>query len=332
MARTAVVIGSNCFTGSHVVDALLDEPGVRVEAVSRSPEKGPVFLPYLAREDARARVRFHQLDLVRESAQLVHLLDEVEPEVVINVAALSEVNLSNFQPVEYFETNTLGVVRLASKLRTRAYLHRYVHISSAEVYGRCAVPIDEDAPLAPSTPYAASKAAADMYLLTLRRNFGFPATLVRSTNVYGRHQQLYKIIPRTAIYMKLGRKVRLEGGGRAVKSFVHIRDVADGVVRILAAPDPAPIYHFSSTSTETVADVVGLVCRLMGHDPAAATEVVGDRVGQDARYWLDWSRARAELGWTPGVDLEAGTKEVIAWVEEHWDAIRAEPLEYVHRV
>lgn len=329
-ARTVIVIGSNCFTGSHLVDALLEDPRNAVVGISRSPEKGPLYLPYKHRPTAR--FRFHQIDLVRESERLLALLDDLEPDCVVNVAALSEVNLSNFQPVEYFQTNCLGAVRLGNHLRARSYLRRYVHISSAEIYGSCQGPITESAPLHPSTPYAASKAAADMYLLTLRRNFDFPVTLVRSTNVYGRHQQLFKIIPRAVIRLKQGRAIELHGGGTSVKMFVHIRDVARGVVRIIDADAGTPIYHLSTDNEHTIAEVVGMVCRLMGRDPALAVVSAGDRVAQDSRYWLDCSLAATELGWKPEIPFEQGLKEVIAWVEERWEQILREPHEYVHTV
>jgi nucleoside-diphosphate-sugar epimerase len=122
--KTYVVIGSNCFTGSHIVDALLEELGNRVIGVSRSPEYKDIFLPYKRR--STPNFHFYQIDLVRHADGLVRLLDEVKPQVVINVAALSEVALSHERPVEYFETNTLGVVKLCNYLRTCSYLERYV--------------------------------------------------------------------------------------------------------------------------------------------------------------------------------------------------------------
>lgn len=312
------------------MDALLEEPEGRVLGLSRSPEKEALFLPYKARRSGN--FRFHQVDLVREADRLMAVLDEARPECVVNVAALSEVALSNFHPEEYFQTNSLGVVRLCNQLRSRPYLRRYVHISSAEVYGSCARPVSESAPLSPSTPYAASKAAADMYLLTLHKNFGFPVTLIRSTNVYGRHQQLFKIIPRTVIYLKQGRRIELHGGGKAVKSFVHVRDVAAGVVKVVEAPSPAAVYHFSTETSQTVAGIVEMLCAQMGMDFRSATVSVGERLGQDARYLLDWSRAAGELGWAPRVTLEEGLKEVIGWVEKGWAEILQQPLEYVHKV
>ena len=113
------------------------------------------------------------------------------------------------------------------------YLSRYLHISSPEVYGTSNGRVTEEAPLNPSTPYAVSKAAADLLLLAYHRQFGFPLVTVRATNVYGARQQLFKIIPRSALYMKQDRTILLHGGGKAVKSYIHVRDVSRGELAIL---------------------------------------------------------------------------------------------------
>ncbi|MCX5788089.1 MAG: GDP-mannose 4,6-dehydratase [Elusimicrobia bacterium] len=328
MGKTYLVVGSNCFTGSHIVDALLADPSNRVIGTSRSPEYKDIFLPYKARPNAA--FEFHRIDSVSEFPKLSALIDASKPSVVVNVAALSEVALSNERPVEYFEINTLAVVKLCEHLRGKPFLERYVHISSAEILGSCPKPIAEDALFKPSTPYAVSKAAADMHLDVLIKNTKFPATLIRSTNVYGRHQQLFKIIPRCVINLKLGKPIRLEGGGKAMKSFIHIRDVVRGLLTSLEKGGPG-VYHFSVESSQTVADVVRAVCEAMGRDFTKAVELAPDRVGQDARYTLDCSKARRELGWAPREDFEKGVREVIDWIEANWDAVRQEPLEYKHK-
>src|SRR5581483_11247187 len=105
-------------------------------------------------------------------------------------------------------------------LRKQTYLGRYLHVSSPEVYGTCEGTVTESAPMNPSTPYAASKASADLLLETFRKQFRFPLLTVRGTNVYGARQQLFKIIPRTVIYLKSGRRIELHGGGKAVKSYI----------------------------------------------------------------------------------------------------------------
>lgn len=328
--KSYVIIGSNCFTGSHIVDTLLaGYPDASVCGISRSPEYKPLFLPY--KRGSTANFRFCQIDIVRSFDLMVKLLEELRPNVVINVAALSEVALSNERPVEYFETNTLAVVKLSNYLRTCSYLERYVHISSAEIFGSCTAPVTEDTRFNPSTPYAVSKAAADMYINTVIQNFGFPATIIRSTNVYGKHQQIFKIIPRTVIYLKLGRTIELHGGGKAIKSFTHIKDVVRGLLWALEKGKTGT-YHLSVPDDFTVADVIQKICTSMGYDFQACTRVVGERLGQDARYWLECSKANRELDWHPRVQLENGVQEVVDWIDDNWDEIRTQPLEYQHRL
>ncbi len=326
--RTVAVIGSNCFTGSHFVDALLDDKELSVLGISRSPEKNPAFLPY--KRHKGDRFFFHRLNTVREMDKLISLLDAEKPFCVINVAGLSEVNISNFKPLDYYHTNTVAVADLASRLRERKWLERFLHVSSAEIYGSCQGAISESESLRPSTPYAVSKAAADMHLGTLWRNFGFPVNLIRSTNVYGRHQQPFKIIPRSVINLKKGATIRLEGGGTAVKSFVHVRDVVRGALSILAQGAPGETYNFSTDNDRTIADVVRLVCELMHRDYEKAVTVVGDRLGQDARYRLDCSKAQKGLGWKPQIDFKQGVQETIDWIERDWQALIQEPDQYVH--
>ena len=327
--KTHVVIGSNCFTGSHIVDGLLEDPNNVVVGVSRSPEYQDRYLPYKTRSNSN--FRFRQIDMVRQFNELVELIKEVHPQIVINVAALSEVVLSTEQPVEYFDINTTAVIKLCNYLRTCDEFERYVHISSAEIFGTCEGSVNEEIRFNPSTPYAVSKAAADMYLNTLISNSQFPATIIRSTNVYGRHQQLFKIIPRAMIYLLSGKTIELHGGGLAVKSFIHIRDVVDGLIRTIERGKTGT-YHFSEESVQTIADIVNRICSLLGQDYQKATKVVGERLGQDARYWLDSSKAKRELGWQPQVSFDAGLTEVLEWIKDNWDMIQRDPMDYIHKV
>ncbi len=325
---TILVIGSNCFTGSHFVDALLADPNNRVVGISRSPEYEDFFLPYKKR--AGADFTFKQIDIVNDWEQLKTFLDELRPDVVINAAALSEVALSNEIPLDYFQTNTLAIVRLVDHLRRSKYLRHYMHISSAEIYGSCDTPVLENAALNPTSPYAVSKAAADMYILTVMKNFKFPATLIRSTNVYGRHQQLFKIIPRVMIYLKQKKQIELYGGGVAVKSFIHIRDVVEGSLTALAKGGSG-VYNLTERNDLSIADIVRLICDRMGFEFEKTVHVGEKRLGEDSRYVLDDTRAREEFGWAPRVSFEDGIDEVRDWIETHWDEIEKQPLVYVHK-
>lgn len=310
------------------MDAMLEMDGNEVLAISRSPENDDLFLPYA--EKRNGNFHFKQLHLVNDFKSLTDHLDEFAPEIVINVAALSEVALSIEAPKEYYEVNTLAVVNLCDHLRKQDYLMKYVHISSAEIFGSCKGPVHEDSIFLPSTPYAASKAAADMYINTLIKNFNFPATIIRSTNVYGKHQQLFKIIPRTVIYLKLGKTIELHGGGTAVKSFIHVRDVVNGIMKSLENGHPGT-YHFSAPSDMTVSDIVRKTCDLFGYDFENSTTVIGERKAQDGRYWLDCSKSENELGWTPKEDFDSGIRETIEWIDSNWDEIKNKPLVYIHK-
>lgn len=323
------VIGSNSFSGSDFIDLLLENPENEVIGVSRSPEKSPLYLRY--KRHVWPRFRFYQMDLNRQMDELLGLLDRERPPYIVNFAALLEPGYSWDNPDQWYHTNVMSLVRLANHLKDRDYLRRYLHISTPEVYGSCNGSVKEDAPLNPSTPYAASKAAGDLFLFTLVKAFSLPLVMVRSTNVYGAHQQLYRIIPRSMIYIGSGRRIPLHGGGTAVKSYIHIRDVSQGELAVLHYGRLGAVYHLSPGEGISIRDLVRRICERMGKRFEEATGVVEGRLGQDAVYVIDSSRARTELGWFPQISLETGLDEVATWIEQNWDEIQSQPLDYEHK-
>ena len=328
---TIVVLGSNAFSGQDFIDLVLDRTDWRVIGVSRSPQIPAFRLRYAARHDLASRFIFQQLDVNRDMDALLATLDREQPAFIVNFAAQSEVAPSWERPEDWYQTNCVALARLINHLRRRDYLERYLHISSPEVYGTCHGTVREDARLNPSTPYAASKAAADMLLDTYRRQLLFPVMWVRATNVYGARQQLFKIIPCSAIFMKLGRTIELHGGGHAVKSYIHVRDVSDGELAILQRGRVGELYHLSPDAGVAVRDVVSLICDRMGRPFDDATRSVDERPGQDAAYVIDSSKARRELGWSPCISLREGLDEVVNWVDTQWDDIQRQPLSYEHK-
>lgn len=328
--KKVVVLGSNSFSGQDFVDLLLDDPSLEVIGVSRSAEKGPLFLRYQQRADL-SRYRFHQLDMNGDSDALIDMLDQEKPDAIVNFAAQSEVAPSWEHPEHWFQTNTVALAKMVNALRRRDYLKRYLHVSSPEAYGSCVGTVLETTPDNPSTPYAASKAAADMLLSVYQKQYGFPLVTVRATNVYGARQQLFKIIPRTAIYIKLGKKIQLHGGGVAVKSYIHIRDVSRGELAILKNGRIGERYHISPDQGVAVREVVRVMAERMGKTFAEVTEAVAERPGQDAAYVIDSTKARTELGWKPEISLEEGLSDVIDWVDSFWDEIQTQTLDYIHK-
>ncbi|MEM1445083.1 MAG: GDP-mannose 4,6-dehydratase [Planctomycetota bacterium] len=328
---TTLVLGSNSFSGQDFVDLLLTKTDHRVIGVSRSPEKSPVFLSYLRREQTQERFRFHQLDLNDDFDALSELIHREKPDYIVNFAAQSEVAPSWLHPEQWAMTNVVAIAKLGNLLRQCDWLKKYVHISSPEAYGSCEGTVKEGHPDNPSTPYAASKSAGDMFLSTYVKQYGFPCVTIRATNVYGPHQQLFKIIPRSAIYLKLGKTIELHGGGHAVKSYIHIRDVSRGELSAMLEGNVGEMYHLSPTEGVAVRDVVKTICEAAGQSFGSATKIVDERPGQDKAYVIDSSKARAQFNWHPKISLQHGLAEVFEWVDRDWAQIQNLPLAYEHK-
>jgi dTDP-glucose 4,6-dehydratase len=328
LSETTVVIGSNSFSGAHYVDHLL-ESGEQVVAISRSEPPSPAFLPYLRHGPDAAP--FHQLDVNHDLEAILDVVKQHAAPTVVNFAAQSMVAQSWDHPEHWYTTNVVGMVKLHDGLRRFPFLERYVHVSTPEVYGSCEGLVKEDAPYNPSTPYATSRAACDMSLRNFFDTYGFPVVFTRAANVFGPGQQLYRIVPRTILYILLGRTLQLHGGGHSLRSFISIRDVADGTLRVARRGEPGAVYHLSTDRHIAIRDVVGEICRQMGTSFEDVVEIGDDRPGKDAAYLLDSSRARDELGWRPEQSFEDVVGETIEWVRKHLDELKAQPLDYIHQ-
>jgi dTDP-glucose 4,6-dehydratase len=329
--KKVLVLGSNSFSSSHFISHLLENTEAEVIGLSRSAEYDPVFLPYRYEKQPPARFRFFRIDVNNDFEKFTALCDDFQPEAVLNYAAQGEVRNSWNWPEQWYQTNCLAVVRVAEFLKTKKYLQKYIAVSTPEVYGATGFNLKECHCYYPSTPYAASKLAGDLHLMTLFKRYAFPVVFSRTVNVYGIHQQLYRIIPRTIISLKSERKISLHGRGRGKRAFINARDVADFSLRLLLRGKPGEVYHLSSREgLITIADVVHKICDLMNCDFEKSVEMAEENYGQDEQYSLDSRKAEQELGWRQNITFEEGLKETIAWISDNWDFIKNQPLEYRH--
>jgi dTDP-glucose 4,6-dehydratase len=323
------IVGSNSFSGASFVDALT-QLGHEVKGCGRSPEPHPAFTPYKW-SPRSGTFKFYQYDLNHDLEALMDLVEREKPAYVVNFAAQSMVAESWKNPDHWFMTNVVSTVRFHDRLRHCKFLEKYVHVTTPEVYGSTSGSIDENVPFNPSTPYAVSRAAGDMSLKTFFNAYKFPVVFTRAANVFGPGQQLYRIIPRTILFIKLGRKLQLHGGGHSERSFIHMRDVSDATMRIMHDGVPGDTYHISTSGIISVRDLVQLICDRMGVKFEDCVEVVGERLGKDAAYTLDSTKLRSQLGWRDRVSLEQGVDETIAWVEQWFDDLKQQPFDYIHK-
>ncbi len=332
MVQRITVIGSNSFSGAFFVQHCLGR-GYEVLGISRSPEPDVAFLPYRWEEESKSasRFRFHQGDLNRDLDSIDAAIRDFGSPIVVNFASQGMVAESWEAPADWYTTNVVSNVLLHERLRRMPFLSKFVHISTPEVYGNCQDRIPESESYRPTTPYATSRAACDMSLMNFRENYGFPVVFTRAANVFGPGQQLYRIIPRTIMGIKTGRKLQLHGGGSSVRSFIHMADVSEATLRIANQAEPGEIYHLSTERFVSVRELVEMICDQMGVAFTDHVEVVGERPGKDHAYLLDSSKARKELQWKPVRELEDGIAETVRWVEDHFETLKQQPLHYIHK-
>src|SRR3954447_5925672 len=261
MSRNIAILASNSFAGSAFAASALAK-GCAVLGLSRSPEADDIFLPYKHIPESKNFI-FRQLDINKDFEEICSALAAFKPEFIVDFAGQGMVAESWRAPEQWYQTNILSKVRLHQFLLEQSWLKRYVRASTPEVYGSCDHPVDEQQPLAPSTPYAVSHAAIDMSLMAFFRHYGFPVVLGRFANFYGEHQQLYRLIPKLVLSVRAGTRFPLHGGGQSRRAFVHVDEVADAIWRMLELSEPGTTYHFSPDRYRLIAEVVQEICSLL---------------------------------------------------------------------
>lgn len=330
MSRVAV-IGSNSFSGAWFVRHCLEQ-GLEVLGASRSPEPAYCFLPYrwLPAESHRP-FRFIRTDLNHDLDALMAALNAFRPMWVVNFAAQGMVAESWLKPEDWYQTNVVGNVRFHDRLRQVDWLDKYLHVGTPEVYGSTSGTVDETAPFRPSTPYAASRAACDLHLQTFVQRYGFPAVWTRAANVYGPGQQLYRIVPRTVLSIMTGTRFALHGGGRSVRSFIHIQDVAQATLLAAMRGKPGDCFHLSTGQFVSIRELVEEICAAMGTTIDQVADIADERAGKDQAYTLDSRKAARELGWTAATPLAQGLEGTIAWARRFERELAVQPKDYAHK-
>ncbi len=329
MENKFLVIGSNSFSGAHFVNHLLQE-GLDVVGVSRSEQPYNVFLPY-AWHDSPGNFTFKAIDLNHQLDELMELINEFRPTHVVNFSAQGMVAQSWLQPEHWYQTNVMAQVKFHDRLRKCNFLKKYVHVTTPEAYGSTDGWQKEHFNFAPSTPYAVSRAACDLHLMSFFKAYKFPVVFTRAANVYGPGQQLYRIIPRTMLFGRLGIRLPLHGGGHSVRSFIHISDVADATYKIALNGTPGETFHISTRNSVSIRHVVEEICRMMDLKFSEAVDVAEERLGKDQAYLLESSHLRDTLGWKDNISLEQGLIDTLNWVDNNLDVLKNLPNEYIHK-
>ncbi|MBK7701741.1 MAG: dTDP-glucose 4,6-dehydratase [bacterium] len=318
-----LVTGGAGFIGANYVRMLLERGGDRVVNLDLLTYAGN--LENLAGCEDRPDYRFVRGD-VRDRALLDRLLAEERIEAVVHFAAESHVDRSIDDPREFLDTNILGTQTLLESAR-RAGVARFLQVSTDEVYGSLGPTglFTEDSPLAPNSPYAASKAAADLVCRAYHHTYGFPVLVTRCSNNYGPYQFPEKLIPLMIANALEGRPLPVYGDGRNVRDWLYVRDHCEAVDAVLRRGRPGEVYNVGGNNEMQNIQIVRLLLELLGLDESRIT-FVKDRPGHDRRYAIDATRIRDELGWAPRHRFREGIRATVDWYLENrawWEKVRS---------
>jgi dTDP-glucose 4,6-dehydratase len=242
-----------------------------------------------------------------------------DADLIVNFAAQTHVDRSISAPESFLQSNVVGTFTILEAIRKTDSSARLVHISTDEVYGDILEGSSKESDaLLPSSPYSASKAASDVFVLGYARTYGLHASITRCTNNYGPYQFPEKLIPKAIIRACLGLKIPIYGTGKNIRDWIHVDDHCRAVESVLKSGKAGEIYNISSGSEKNNMEIVRTILKSLGKDDSYI-EFVEDRPGHDMRYSLDSSKLRHELGWTPERSFEQGIEETIRWYRENED-------------
>jgi dTDP-glucose 4,6-dehydratase len=263
-------------------------------------------------ERDETRYRFIQGDICDRDL-VMDILAANAYDAVINFAAESHVDRSINDPSPFVTTNVQGAQNLLECARQR-HIGRFVHISTDEVYGSLGPQgkFVETTPLAPNSPYSASKAGADLMARAYFETYGFPVLVTRCSNNYGPYQFPEKLIPLMYLTAMADKPLPVYGDGLNVRDWIYVDDHCRGVELTLLKGRDGQAYNFGGNAEETNIDVVKTLLSILGK-PESLISFVGDRPGHDRRYAMDFSLAEKELGFAPTLDFATGLRKTVEW-------------------
>ena len=309
MSRTVLVTGGAGFIGSNLARLLRRErPDWTVVNLDK--------LTYAGNAESLADLRddpkhvFVRGDIA--NAELVeHLLRSHGVDAILNLAAESHVDRSILGPGIFVETNVSGTQVLLEAARL-ARLKRFVQVSTDEVYGSLGASgkFSETSPLRPSSPYSASKTAADLLVLAYGHTFGMEVVVTRCSNNYGPYQFPEKLIPLMIANALEGRRLPVYGDGLQVRDWIHVDDHNRALLAALEKGKPGEVYNIGSDNEWPNLQIVTRLLEIL-KKPKELIEHVKDRLGHDRRYAIDAAKARAELGWAPRIGFAEGLARTV---------------------
>ena len=330
MNKRFLIIGSNSFSGSNIINLLLSK-NHQVIGVSRSNEIEKEFLNYKQNKNIR-KFKFYKIDINKHSQRikLNDIILKFKPNIVINYSAQGMVEQSWINPEDWYQTNLVSQTIFYKNIQKFRFINKIIHVTTPEVYGSNNQKIKENTKFNPSTPYAISRAAMDLHLLSLYKNFHLPIILTRTSNIYGPGQQLYRIIPKALMCSKKKIKLNLHGGGNSVRSFIFMDDVSEATYLLSQKGKIGETYHISNNEFISIKKLVLEISKMQNISFKKLCKKEADRIGKDKAYKLNFDKLK-KLNWKPKVKLRKGLLTTKRWMDNNLNILMKKELNYKHK-
>jgi dTDP-glucose 4,6-dehydratase len=303
LKKKILILGSHSFAGSCLLENILNEKKYNVIS-SYNTNKNFFFLPFMKNEKFFFSKK---INLLKNINSLIELIHKRKPNIIVDFASNCNVNQSWNSTDEIMKVNFLNKINLIKNISNLKYLKKYIYISTPEIFGSNNYFIKENSKkYNPSSPYAISKLAFELFLKNFNKTFNFPAIISRFANFYGPSQSFNRLIPRLIFSIIKNKKFNLEGKGNYLRSYIYKNDFCNAINKIIDRGIPGDTYHFSGGDFYSTKKVISIACSLFNSKYKELVINGQERVSQDYCYKLDDNYTKKKLRWKNIVNLEMG--------------------------
>lgn len=330
--KTCLITGGAGFIGTNFVKYMLNKYGSGIKLIVLDKLTYAGNLGNL--EDELTKIEFIKGDICNREL-VEYIFAQYRIDYVVNFAAESHVDRSIEKPQVFLETNILGTQNLMNVAKKNWGIGeneyrdgvKFIQVSTDEVYGSLGKTgyFTEETPLAPNSPYSASKAGADVLVRAYHETFNFPMNITRCSNNYGPYQFPEKLIPLFTTNAMEDKELPLYGDGKNIRDWLHVKDHCRAIELVMSEGEKGEVYNIGGNNEKTNLEITEAILESLGK-PKSLIKFVKDRPGHDRRYAIDSSKIQQELGWEPEYTFEEGIRETIQWYkdnEDWWQTIKA---------
>jgi dTDP-glucose 4,6-dehydratase len=315
MKKKVLILGISSFGGANFANYLLKKTNFKIFGTLNNKKKLPFDL-FLKKNKRYKFLKLFKLDLTKNNNKLEKLTKKISPNYIIDFASICMVNESWINPKHYFQINFYSKINFIKNLYQQKKLVKYIYIGTPEIFGSDNKPIKESWMMYnPSTPYASSKLALEMFLNNFIQNPIYKIIIARFSNFYGRGQPIHRLIPRLVYCINKRGKFPLHGNGKTKRNFIFEDDFNRGLMKVITNGKIGSKYHFSGEKYFTIKDVIKEVLHIKKYSWDKLIEQSVERKGKDKNYYLDCTKTKRELHWKCKIGLKIGIKKTVKYYD-----------------